>query len=165
VLAGVVLVGGTATGVVWSGFVSREQTATIPPPETSLETVNTPATHLDVSPAEPVRPALPIASDAREHAPRSPTRAETPGTLSRESSLLVAARAKLRQGDTAGASTSLRELDQHVPHGKLTQEREVLRIELLAAKGDHAGAARRAEAFLAAHPTSPHAARLARFAR
>ena len=83
--------------------------------------------------------------------------------MTKESELVMAARAALRQGDVKGAGTTLQELDRAVPHGKLTQEREVLRIEWLAAQGDQNSAARRARAFLAAHPKSPHAARLTRF--
>jgi len=45
----------------------------------------------------------------------------------------------------------------------LGQEREVLAIEVLAAQGNAAAAKRRAQAFIAAYPKSPHSATLARF--
>jgi hypothetical protein len=83
--------------------------------------------------------------------------------LERESRLLVAARAALRSGDVARAGATLSELEARFPRGMLGQEREVLKIELMAARGDRAGAAQRAERFVAAHPNSPHVKNLSRF--
>jgi hypothetical protein len=46
----------------------------------------------------------------------------------------------------------------------LVQEREVLTIQALAALGDTQAARRRAQAFVAANPTSPHTPQLRRIA-
>jgi hypothetical protein len=46
----------------------------------------------------------------------------------------------------------------------LSQEREVLAIEVLAAQGNTDAARRRAKAFIALHPKSPHSPQLKRFA-
>jgi hypothetical protein len=85
--------------------------------------------------------------------------------LKAESSLLTDARAQLRSGNLAGAQASLDRLQAQFPKGMLTQEREVLAIEVLYARGNVDGAKRRAKAFIRAYPRSPHSAKLARFAQ
>jgi hypothetical protein len=94
---------------------------------------------------------------------RVPLETERTTQLGRESALLVRARSELRAGDTAAASASLAELEKQFPRGALTQEREVLGIEVLAARGDLTRAGQRARAFIRSHPTSPHSAKLQRF--
>jgi outer membrane lipoprotein YfiO len=84
--------------------------------------------------------------------------------LSAESALLTQARAELRKGDARGAQQLLNRLQAQFPKGVLGQEREVLAIEVLAARGNAAAAKRRAQAFIAAYPESPHSAQLSRFA-
>jgi len=83
--------------------------------------------------------------------------------LSAESGLLTQARAELRKGDARGAQQLLNRLQVQFPKGVLGQEREVLAIEVLAAQGNSASAKRRAQAFIAAYPESPHSAQLSRF--
>jgi len=83
--------------------------------------------------------------------------------LQAESALLTQARAELRSGNAAGAQASLERLQAQFPKGMLTQEREVLAIEVLSAQGNVEGAKRRAKAFVKAYPKSPHSGRLARF--
>jgi TolA-binding protein len=83
--------------------------------------------------------------------------------LKAESSLLTEARAQLRSGNVAGAQASLERLQVQFPKGMLTQEREVLAIEVLYARGNVDGAKRRARAFVKAYPKSPHSAKLSRF--
>ena len=83
--------------------------------------------------------------------------------LKAESSLLRQARAQLRAGNMAGAQASLDRLQSQFPKGMLSQEREVLAIEVLYARGNVDGAKRRARAFVKAHPKSPHSAKLSRF--
>ncbi len=84
------------------------------------------------------------------------TRVRPDDTLALESAALTEARASLRGGDPRGALATLGRLDVRVPRGVLSQEREVLAIQALAASGDHATASRRAAAFVRAHPGSPH---------
>ena len=120
------------------------------------------------SPREQEAPeAKPVESPARENAAikrRAPTPdAERVDELSLESELLVSARSQLRAGEIGQAQATLLQLNHRLPRGALMQEREVLQIELLAARGDHASASRRARAFVTAHPKSPHSAKLARF--
>ncbi len=82
-----------------------------------------------------------------------------------ESRRLTEARDALRRGDSAGALNTLSELQRAVPGGILGQEREALAIEALAKSGRSAEAQARARAFLQANPESPHAPRVAAFAR
>ena len=102
-------------------------------------------------------------SDVREALPRKGPAPPAVDRLAEESALLTEARARLRSGDVAGARAALDRLEQRFPRGVLGQEREVLSIELLSASGNAAAARRKARAFVAAHPKSPHSQRLSRF--
>jgi len=115
---------------------------------------------------EPPKQVVPIApapeapaEDAHSHKP------EPRGLdlLKAESALLTDARAHLRSGNPAAAQASLDRLQARFPNGMLTQEREVLGIEVSNARGDIEGARRRAKAFVKAYPNSPHSAKLSRF--
>jgi TolA-binding protein len=130
-----------------------------------------------VAPARQVTPSKarvappPSPPEAREPAPlpqadEAPSRRLEPrrqDLLRAESALLTDARAQLRSGNLGGAQASLERLQAQFPKGMLTQEREVLAIEVLNARGNVDGAKRRAKAFIKAYPRSPHSAKLARF--
>ncbi|WP_437715481.1 tetratricopeptide repeat protein [Sorangium sp. So ce448] len=94
--------------------------------------------------------------------PSGPKPTET-DLLRAESALLTEARAKLRSGDVAGATALLERLRAQFPNGVLRQEREVLAIDVLAARGNTQEARRRAQAFVKQYPKSPHSAKLRRF--
>jgi hypothetical protein len=134
-------------------------------------------------PAAPsVRPANPLSEQLSAALPAAPDPAlqlvpdSDPGKessvadqhrrdmLSAESALLTQARAELRSGDANGAQQVLNTLRSKFPKGMLGQEREVLAIEVLSARGNKAAAQRRARAFIAAYPRSPHSAQLSRYA-
>ncbi len=83
--------------------------------------------------------------------------------LRAESALLMEARAELRSGDAAAAAATLERLRAQFPKGVLRQEREVLAIDVLAARGNAQEAKRRAQAFVKQYPGSPHSAKLKRF--
>jgi hypothetical protein len=70
------------------------------------------------------------------------------------------ARGALRRGDTASALRALDAYDRLFPDGALTQEATVVRVQTLLAAGDRAGAGVVERGFLAAHPSSPYAARI-----
>jgi hypothetical protein len=119
-----------------------------PPAET---TAPTPPPIAPVEEAPPPKPALTAAPALARPAPTS---------LTQEVAALDGAREALAAGD---ASRTLRALDEHdrrFPGGMLGPEATVLRIEALALRGDRAAAVRLGNAFLEAHPQSPHAARL-----
>lgn len=77
--------------------------------------------------------------------------------------MLAKVRSQLHGGDPHAALATLNQMQSAFPNGELTQERDVLAVEVLAANGNTAAAKRKANAFIAAHPTSPHSARLERF--
>ena len=128
-------------------------------------------------PLAPTPPAIgPAAQGTAPTAAEPPATAAAPATrrelkptpppldrLSAESALLAAARAQLRAGDARAAEATLARLRARFARGVLVQEREVLAIELLAARGRGAAATRRASAFVRAYPQSPHSAKLNRF--
>jgi hypothetical protein len=109
------------------------------------------------------QPAEPAALPASEDAPSRKLEPRRLDLLKAESSLLTEARAQLRSGNVAGAQASLDRLQSQFPKGMLSQEREVLAIEVLYARGNVDGAKRRARAFVKAYPKSPHSAKLSRF--
>jgi outer membrane protein assembly factor BamD (BamD/ComL family) len=76
--------------------------------------------------------------------------------------MLARARSELRSGNPRAAEALLNQLQSTIPRGQLGQERDVLAVEVLAANGNTEAAKRKARAFIAAHPTSPHSARLER---
>lgn len=83
--------------------------------------------------------------------------------LREEREMVNQARTALRGGDTGGAMRLLEQARVKFPNGALGQEREALAIETLAKSGAREAASARAAAFIKAHPTSPHAARLQLF--
>jgi hypothetical protein len=76
--------------------------------------------------------------------------------LASEIALVTQARARLRQGDASGAQSLIDELRAKYPDGVLTQEREIVEIDLLLALGHREEAKRRARAFVDQYPRSPH---------
>lgn len=90
-------------------------------------------------------------------------RQERASRLREENQLLGDARSALRGGDPAEALKKLDAAGGRFPDGVLAQEREVLAIEALAKSGQRSAASARASAFLAAHPTSPHATKVRSF--
>lgn len=121
--------------------------------------------------AQPVVVSEPVPQDSppplEPHAEEMPSRKLEPrrlDLLKAESALLMQARAELRSGNPAAAGAALERLQAQFPKGMLAQEREVLTIEVLHARGNVEGAKRRAKAFIKAYPKSPHSQKLARFA-
>jgi hypothetical protein len=133
----------------------------------------TPAKPPSVAPPPPITqaPAPVVAEERRELAAQAPVD-DAPShrvephrldLLKAESGLLTEARAQLRSGNASAAQASLDRLQAQFPKGMLTQEREVLAIEVLSARGNSEAARRRAKAFVRAYPQSPHSAKLSRF--
>jgi hypothetical protein len=131
-------------------------------PRPSVEVDTTRAVAAQVIAAPAVTPAAPAEEPAKERHPAVRTRVHRPRPerLALESRMLTEARAALRSGDRAAARRKLDRLGTEFPGGVLDQEREVLTIELIAAEGKLGEATGRVRAFVAAHPESPHAARL-----
>jgi hypothetical protein len=120
---------------------------------------------LVVAPAEPAtaNPTVPaVPSEKPLGAPNPGAAATRSSQLDAEASLLAKARGELRSGNARAAEARLFQLQSTFPRGQLGQERDVLAVEVLAANGNMAAAKRKARAFIAAHPTSPHSAKLER---
>lgn len=81
-------------------------------------------------------------------------------SLINELRLLDQARAALSSGNLATANTSLQQYVRDYPQGKLSLEAQILRIDLLLRQGNRSQAKQEAEAFVKAHPQSPHTPRL-----
>lgn len=92
-----------------------------------------------------------------ESSPRRSTPRATSG-LAAELELLRRAQAALDGGDPGGALRLLGEHVQSFADGQLQQDRDLLRIEALCARGDTRAAQARAGDFLRAFPGSTHAA-------
>jgi hypothetical protein len=163
-LAVALAVGGVAIGAsaVW---VQKAHRSAVPPlgPAASAQTAEPVSAQLSAAlPAAP-DPALQLAPDSEPgKSPSADQRRRD--MLSAESALLTEARAQLRNGDVNAAQQVLSTLHKKFPKGMLRQEREVLAIEVLAARGNQNAARQRAKAFIAAYPESPHSAQLSRFA-
>ena len=114
-------------------------------------------------PSRPPAAASPHASPARE--PARHVASAHADALGDEVTAMDAARAAFAAGDARDALRRLDAYDAGFPRGLLREESAALRAETLLATGDRRGAARIASAFLAAHPSSPHAARLRAIAR
>ncbi|HEY1532783.1 MAG TPA: tetratricopeptide repeat protein [Polyangiaceae bacterium] len=164
-LAVALTVSGVAIGAsaVWVQVAHR---SAVPPlgPAASAQTAEPVSAQLSAAlPAAP-DPALQLAPDS-EPGKQSPSADQhRRDMLSAESALLTQARAQLRNGDVNAAQQVLSTLHKKFPKGMLRQEREVLAIEVLAARGNQNAARQRAKAFIAAYPESPHSAQLSRFA-
>jgi Outer membrane lipoprotein len=156
-----------AGGLVVSGYFVQQRLSAPEP---------TAAPSRPAAPAPRVEPARAQVEDEAAQAPctgdraneppcvanTAPARAKRPepaansDRLRAESALLAAARAELRGGDPAAAQRTLERLATRFPRGVLHQERDVLAIEVLAARGEREAAARRAATFIRAYPESPH---------
>lgn len=157
-------VGATAVWVHYSSSPASKSSAPNAPVATAQVVVN--AQQAAAEPSEPPAPeaALPTVSAPSALAPRSGAPLSPKDRLAAESALLTQARAQLRGGDASAAQQTLNKLRTSFPKGMLGQEREVLSIEVLSARGNAAAARKRAQAFIAAYPKSPHSAQLSRFA-
>jgi hypothetical protein len=92
--------------------------------------------------------------------PRRPEPTVMPDPLSVEAAMITEARAQLRRGDARAALATLGRLESRSRNGALGQEREILTIQALSALGETEDARRRARAFVASHPDSPHVAQI-----
>jgi hypothetical protein len=116
--------------------------------------------------ARPAASAAAFAASSTSESTPSLDVASSPGKsrLAEESAALADARARLVAGDATGALRALSDMDRDFGQGGLSQERAVLTIRALAESGQRALAAQKADAFLAAYPQSPLAARVQPFA-
>jgi hypothetical protein len=112
-----------------------------------------------VSPAD-LPAAAPAALPASTAATAATAAATDTTSFAEEIASFDRARAALDAGDADRAIALVETYEKRFPAGTFVQEAEVLRVQALTRKGDSAGARRVGQRFLAAHPTSPHAARI-----
>jgi len=106
---------------------------------------------VSVTPPRAATPAAPVAPE--------PTASAT-SSMPSELAALQQARAALGAGDPARALSMLDAYGARFPHGAMTQEAAVLRIEALVRAGDRPAAQRAADAYRRAYPQSPYLDRI-----
>jgi len=163
---GVLVAGAMTVGAVafWSRATPTIASRTIVP----VPSVPAPV----VTPLNPNRQTLPlpvtddpganpaVRQESKPIHPRRPEPAVMPDPLSVEAAMITEARAQLRRGDARAALATLGRLESRSRNGALGQEREILTIQALSALGETEDARRRARAFVASHPDSPHVAQI-----
>lgn len=100
------------------------------------------------------------AATGRAKPPAPTSRAPAPASLAEEVARLDAARTALDMGNFDGVSSLLERYELDFPNGALAREADVMAVRALTARGDSAGALRRARRFLAKYPHDLHAARV-----
>ena len=95
---------------------------------------------------------------------RAEPKAAAAPALSAELSALDSARAALAAKNPSAALSDLDAYAHNFPHGRLSLEAEVLRIDALAKSGQTAAAKKRAQAFIKRHPDSVLASRVRAYA-
>jgi TolA-binding protein len=142
-----------STGAAHDAASARSPAVSAPVPAETNPRANEPAATTAATPPEP---------PARSAAPprRGAGADKSSPALGEQVSALDRARRELSEGDPTAALRELDEDEARFPRGALAEEAEVLRVESLLAAGDRAAAARAGARFLAAHPASPHSARV-----
>jgi TolA-binding protein len=131
--------------------VTREATPTAPP---AADSEKAPA------PEEPAAVADTRVPAAAVPAPHALKASSAPTDINGEIAAIAQARSELDKGNARAGLAALDRYQQDYPHGALAPEATVLRIEALLESGDRARAKSLGEAFLKAHPKSPHAQRV-----
>jgi hypothetical protein len=104
--------------------------------------------------------AIEPAANGANGAPHDDSKPTSASPLAAELSALDTARAALAAGNPTAALSGLDAYAHNFPHGKLSLEAEVLRIDALAKSGQVAAAQKRAQAFMKRHPDSMLASRV-----
>lgn len=179
---GAAIIGPAAAVAVWLGLLHRpvSPTRSAPAAAASVTAPSAAPQPLSSPMPEPLPPPLParqVSSDARAS---SAVRSKPPSKLalgshgrdapqegadlSEQLRLIDAARAAVASGDARAASLALTTYGSKFPRGAFGQEAAVLHIETVELQGNHAQASALAQAFLAAHPNSPHVGLVRRIA-
>lgn len=95
--------------------------------------------------------------------PSAPPSTSATESLAAEIAAIDAARADCKSGHYSDALADVAQYRKDHPGGELAREADVVEMEILEAKGDRDELVRAADAFLAAHPNDPHAARVRQF--
>jgi hypothetical protein len=106
-----------------------------------------------IIPSRPARDSKNLASESA-----------TTSSIQDQIALIDTAHAAVKRHDTGAALAAVDAYASKYPGGLFAEEAAVIRIEAIDQNGSHARATSLAKAFLAKHPTSPHAKRLERIA-
>jgi hypothetical protein len=110
----------------------------------------------------PAAEAPTLSVDALPVAPAEPAHAASAADMLREEIAQIdKVRSAMRQGAPGQALTELDTYRTRFPRGVLQQESVVLRIQALQASGNTAQATALGQSFMAHHPNSPHAEKIA----
>ncbi len=165
------IVGVGAFGALWA---SRPGSPSAPPPAAAVAPPPAPATARTVTPAPWLTVTGPAAAAAGTQPPRraaiaapaSPARRGEPvpgegeDSFGRELRAIERARLAVAGRDGASAIETLDAYARDFPHGQLSQEATLLRLEALLDEGQGAQAEALARTFLQEHPSSPLAQRV-----
>ncbi len=132
----------------------REQLA---PVATAAASESSRAPNVELAPAMPSSSTSPSPPSELEPTPALDS---TSGALGRELALVDQARQALLAGDATRALGSLHDFARVDSTHTLDREAELLRIQALAARGQHAEAARLARSYVESYPNDPRAAQL-----
>lgn len=152
-----------SAAVAVASMVPTARMVPIPAPDAPLGATEAPSVEAEATSA--TIPSSPAPAKRSARAPRSahelPSPAETAtNDVAAEVRLVERARRALASGDLTKANALLDDYERSFPHGSLAQEAAILRIDALALSGDRTATEHAVAAYLAAHPRSPHAARL-----
>lgn len=158
-----VVAGALATTLIGTGVLVLRAERTGPSPGTKSVASATPTEPAAAAAPPSIEAASSAATAEKPSTPPLPAASAVRGSpLDLEASLLARVRRELRSGNSRAAEATLNRLQNALPKAQMGQEREVLAVEVLAANGNMTAARRRAHAFIAAHPDSPHNAKLKR---
>lgn len=138
--------------------------AIAPPVSASALAEPAPVNALPAADPAPVKttPARPTASATSRLQPTSEAAEKPVSRLAEEAAALELARRELGAGRPSAALNALDGYDRRFTQGELRPEAVALRVEALAASGDHAAARALGEAFLARHAQHPAVRRVRR---
>ncbi len=133
---------------------------------TALPIIEKPATRALVNPGSVSKTEPTALTDVTPPSVAPEITTQQPGTgtpgidLAAEVRAIDRARVALASLDFAGCLNAVRDYETAHPHGSLSLEAEVLRIEALSGRGDRTEAVERAHRFLLSHPDGPYRTRL-----
>jgi hypothetical protein len=156
VLGSIVVVAASAGLAAWV-VQTHDRARTAPPVSTTTATTTATSTATSTTTSTAISTA---SATSVSELPDAPVPRAPHDTLADQIATMDAIRAALAAGHGARALRLIDDYERRFPRGAFLEEAEALRVEALARSGDAASASHAARRFLAAHPGSPHAARV-----
>jgi len=114
----------------------------------------------ETSAASPAPKASTVSPAPKASTVSPPAKVSAASSFQEQLALLETARSALARGDSSGCLRTLDRYDERFRNGLFSDEIAVMRIEALAARGEHARARSLGDAFLARSPDSTYASRV-----